>query len=74
MALWPIAETLGFAMEQTLNKWKHSASTLDVFKVKKAVTPIVPTDNLVLIFFFFEGKKKKVYDLLLEKYTSLGLL
>lgn len=24
MALWPIAETLGFAMEQTLNNWKHS--------------------------------------------------
>lgn len=52
MALWPIAETLDFAMEQTLNNWKHSVSTLDVLKVKKkAVTPIVPTDNLVLIFF-----------------------
>ena len=52
MALWPIAETLGFAMEQTLNNWKHSVSTLDVLKVKKkAVTPIVPADNLVLISF-----------------------
>ena len=50
MALWPIAETLGLAMEQTLNNWKHSVSTLDVLKVKKkAVTLIVPTDNLVLI-------------------------
>lgn len=58
MALWPIAEILGFAMEQTLNNWKHSVSTLDVLEVKrKAVTPIVPTDNLVLIFFL---KKKRV--------------
>lgn len=48
MALWPIAETLGFAMEQTLNNLKHSVSTLDVLKVKKKA--IVPTDNLVLIF------------------------
>lgn len=51
MALWPIAETLGFAMEQTLNNWKRSVSILEVLKVeKKAVTPIVPTDNLLLIF------------------------
>lgn len=72
MALWPIAEILGFAMEQTLNNWKHSVSTLDVLEVKrKAVTPIVPTDNLVLIFFL---KKKEFCDLLLGKYAFPGLL
>lgn len=52
MALWPVAETLGLGMEQTQQS-KHSVSTWDVMKMKKKAIPqIVPTDNLVLIFFF----------------------
>lgn len=68
MALWPVAETLGLGMEQTQQS-KHSVSTWDVMKKKKKAIPqIVPTDNLVLIFFLkrfmicsYKAKQKAMF-------------